>query len=56
MVNQADRPLKKVTLNLFQDDVEFFKEHYPSNYSEEIRKAVNKFVLNYLHPEDDHNE
>lgn len=56
MVNQADRPLVKVTLNLYQDDVEFFKTFFSSNYSEHIRAAVSAFVGNYKAAMEDNDE
>lgn len=55
MVNQADRPLVKVTLNLFETDVDWFREHY-SNFSEGIRDAISQFVQYRKDQEDNFNE
>lgn len=40
----SDRPLRKVTLNLYEADVEWLQAHYGYGYSEVIRKAVRDFV------------
>ena len=33
-------PITKITLNLYTRDVEWFKDHYPIGYTEEIREVV----------------
>lgn len=44
MVNQADEPLKKVTLNLFESDVKFLQEFYGQGFSSEIRLVIRQRV------------
>jgi hypothetical protein len=45
MVNQADEPLKKVTLNLFESDVEYLQRLYGQGYTSEIRSIIRLSVL-----------
>lgn len=52
MVNQADRPLVKVTLNLFLDDYNYYRERYPQNFTTAIRNAINQSVQQRRHMED----
>ena len=40
MVNQAEEPLLKVTLNLFKADVDYLKDYFGSGYTEYIRNIV----------------
>lgn len=35
-------PLTKITLNLFTEDVETFKEYWPFNYTEHIRDLLHQ--------------
>lgn len=37
-------PLTKATLNLFTEDVEWFKERYGQGYSEHIRQALHTHI------------
>lgn len=45
MPRMATEPLLKVTLNLFEADVEWFKQRYGQGFSEQIRDAVHDHVL-----------
>jgi len=42
MPKVAGEPLRKVTLNLFESDVEWLKEVYGEGYSVEIRDIVRR--------------
>lgn len=37
-------PITKVTLNLYTRDVEWFKERYPTGYTEQIREALRDHI------------
>ena len=52
MVNQAEEPLKRVTLNLFESDYEWFVNRY-EHYQDAIRRAVRLYKLHILSEEDD---
>lgn len=51
MVNQAEEPLTKVTLNLFEEDVEFLKQRYPSGWTQAIRVMVRNAISEQLKDE-----
>ena len=40
----SDRPLRKVTLNLYEEDVAWLQDVYGYGYSEKIRNAIREFV------------
>lgn len=42
MPTQADAPLRKVTLNLYDADVVWFEETYGFGWSEKVRKLVHE--------------
>jgi len=37
-------PITKVTLNLYTRDVEWFKDKYPTGYTEHIREALREHI------------
>lgn len=39
MVNQSDEPLTKVTVNLYLNDVAWYRDRY-DNWSDAIRQAI----------------
>lgn len=41
MPTPADAPLRKVTLNLYEDDVAIFEYHYGHGWSSYVRDLVN---------------
>jgi hypothetical protein len=43
---QSER-LKKVTLNLYEDDVRFFEERFGYGWSTELRRIMHREVDNY---------
>jgi hypothetical protein len=43
---QSER-LKKVTLNLYEDDVSFFEERFGYGWSVELRRIMRREVVNY---------
>lgn len=44
MSRLANEPLVKVTLNLFQSDVEWLKDQYDQGYTEQIRNLVRRYI------------
>jgi len=55
MVNQAEEPLTRVTINLFEADVKWLKEHIGSGWQTEVRDMLRGFILQSL-DEELHNE
>lgn len=48
-------PITKVTLNLYSRDVEWFKERYPTGYTEKIREVIRQYIAitaSYEHDEE----
>ncbi len=43
-MQSASEPLRKVTLNLFEADVEWLQARYNWGMSEVIRKAVRRYI------------
>lgn len=41
----ASEPLRKVTLNLFDQDVDWLKDRYGYGYTETVRGLIRKHVL-----------
>lgn len=50
----AGPPLTKVTLNLFEADVEWFKRRYGQGYSELMRQAIQTYVRNVTQAEQEY--
>ena len=46
MVNLADEPLKKVTLNLYDADVTELAQRYGWGWSEQVRRLVRRYLVN----------
>lgn len=46
MVNQADEPLVKVTLNLFEDDVEYLKKLRHRKFADLVREIIREWIDN----------
>lgn len=42
MPRQADSPLRKTTLNLYDADVTFLAEYYGTGWSEQVRQVVHQ--------------
>jgi hypothetical protein len=40
--------LKKITLNLYEDDVRFFEERFGYGWSTELRRIMHREVVNYI--------
>ena len=38
-------PITKVTLNLYAKDVEWFKDRYPTGYTEIIREVIRQHII-----------
>ena len=45
----ADRPLRKVTLNLFADDVAQLERRYGRGWTEQVRRVVEENCDRYRH-------
>lgn len=43
-MRQAERPLKKITTHIFEDDYEFLKNRYGQGYQELVRKFIQEKV------------
>lgn len=43
-MNEADRPLKKVTFNLFKEDVEYLQKAYGQGWTGQARSVIEQFV------------
>ena len=52
MVNQAEEPLRKVTLNLFEKDVRWLQQVHPDRYTEVIRGMVRTSIRSLQRMED----
>lgn len=37
-------PITKVTLNLYSKDVDWFKDRYPTGYTEAIREVIRQHI------------
>jgi hypothetical protein len=44
MVNQADEPLVKVTLNLYEADVEYLKKFRHRQFGELVREIIRDWI------------
>lgn len=40
----SDKPLRKCTLNLFAEDVEFLERRYGPGWTEQVRRAIEQQV------------
>lgn len=45
MPTPTEEPLTKVTLNLFTKDVEWLRSWHPNDYTVEIRRIVQAYVV-----------
>jgi hypothetical protein len=48
--------LKKVTLNLYEDDVRFFEDRFGYGWSVELRRIMRREVDNYMRRDKARNE
>lgn len=49
MSNRSDDPLRKITLNLYEADCEWFERTYGRGWSERIRQHIHNEVLKRCH-------
>lgn len=52
MPNKSEEPLVKVTLNLFQSDLEFLKARHGWGYSTIVRDLIHRDVLQKMNVEE----
>jgi hypothetical protein len=46
-MNEADEPLRKVTLNLYRADVEWLEKKFGFGWTEQVRLAVRRLRQSY---------